>query len=296
MKPPVRTATLGIVQMRCEADPEANLERAAAHIREAAARGAEIVCLPELFRSLYFCQAENHDHFGLAEPVPGPTTERIGALAAELGVVVVASLFERRAPGLYHNTAAVIDADGTMLGRYRKMHIPDDPLFYEKFYFAPGDLGFRSWETRKGRLGVCICWDQWFPESARLTALAGAEILFFPTAIGWHPSEKAEFGAAQRDAWITVQRSHAIANGCFVAAVNRVGHEAPEGGDGLEFFGSSFVCAPDGTILAQADTASEEVLVVPVDLGQIDVQRVHWPFLRDRRIDAYGGLTARMID
>jgi N-carbamoylputrescine amidase len=296
MSEPKRNTAIGIVQMRCVADPAENLDRAVGSIGEAAGKGAEIICLPELFRSLYFCQAEKHGYFDLAEPIPGPTTDRLGALAKELEIVLVASLFERRAAGVFHNTAVVFDSDGTLMGRYRKMHIPDDPLYYEKFYFTPGDLGFRSWPTKKGNVGVCVCWDQWYPEAARLTALAGADLLFYPTAIGWHPSEKAAFGEAQRDAWITMQRSHAIANGCFVAAANRVGHETPEGGDGIEFFGSSFICDPGGVMLAQADAASEMVLVAAIDTGRIDEQRVHWPFFRDRRIDAYGGLSSRVID
>lgn len=292
-----RTIGIGLIQMRCGEDPAANLERAAAGVRDAARRGADIVCLPELFRSQYFCQAERHEAFALAEPIPGPTTAALEALARELGIVVIAPLFERRAAGLYHNTAAVIDADGRTLGRYRKMHIPDDPLYYEKFYFTPGDLGFRAWRTAKGAVGVCICWDQWFPEAARLTALAGAEVLFFPTAIGWHPAEKAACGAAQREAWRTIQRAHAIANGCYVAAVNRVGHECPAGGDGLEFWGGSFVCGPGGELLAAAaEPAAEEVLVVTVDLARVERQRQQWPFLRDRRTDAYGPLVERWHD
>jgi N-carbamoylputrescine amidase len=282
--------------MRCGKDPARNLATAIAHIRTAARRGARIVCLPELFRSHYFCQAEDHAHFALAEPVPGPTTAALGELARELGVVIVASLFERRAAGVYHNTAAVLDADGRLVGKYRKMHIPDDPLYYEKFYFTPGDLGFPAWPTRYGRLGTLVCWDQWYPEAARLTTLRGAEILFYPTAIGWHPSEKAEHGETQHDAWETVQRSHAIANGVFVAVPNRVGHEAPAGGPGIEFWGRSFVVDPTGRVLARAGAEREEVLVVACDLGAVDVARTHWPFLRDRRIDAYGELTKRLVD
>ncbi|MCU0491685.1 MAG: carbon-nitrogen hydrolase [Chloroflexaceae bacterium] len=286
---------IGLVQMRCTNDAQANMEKAIAGVREAAAKGANIVCLPELFRSLYFCQSEEHVNFDLAEPVPGPSTETLGALARELGVVIIASLFEKRAHGLYHNTTAVLDADGSYLGKYRKMHIPDDPLFYEKFYFTPGDLGFKVFPTRYGRLGVLICWDQWYPEGARLTALRGAEVLFYPTAIGWHPSEKAQHGVAQHQSWELIQRSHGIANGCYVVSVNRTGHEGdPEGG--IEFWGQSFVSDPQGTILAKAGVEGEAVLVVPVNLGKLDVQRTHWPFLRDRRIDAYGELTKRFID
>lgn len=287
---------IGVVQNTCSADLEANVAAAERGLREAAARGANIVCLQELFRSVYFCQVEDHKYFDLAEPIPGPTTEKMQALARELGIVIVASLFERRAPGLYHNTAAVIDADGSFLGKYRKMHIPDDPLFYEKFYFTPGDLGFRAWDTRFGRIGVLVCWDQWYPEAARLTALQGAQILFYPTAIGWHPKEKAAHGLRQHASWETVQRGHAVANGCYVAVPNRIGHEAPDGGDGIEFWGQSFIADPAGQILAKGSVAEEEVLVVDADLSLVDTQRTHWPFLRDRRIDAYGDITRRFID
>ncbi len=290
------TVRLGIVQMRCGPDPQRNLEVAMRHVRAAAARGAEIVCLPELFRSQYFCQAEDHANFALAEPVPGPTTHVLGDLARELGVVIVASLFERRAAGVYHNTAAVLDADGAMVGKYRKMHIPDDPLYYEKFYFTPGDLGFQAWRTRKACVGTLVCWDQWYPEAARLTALRGAEIIVYPTAIGWHPAEKAEYGRAQHAAWETVQRGHAIANGVFVAVPNRVGHETPVGGPGIEFWGQSFVVDPTGRVLARASTDREQVLVVACDLGALDQARTHWPFLRDRRVDAYGDITRRLVD
>ena len=289
-----RPVRLGLVQMRCDADPAANLARLTERLREAAARGATLVCTQELFRSEYFCQREDHAFFRLAEPIPGPSTDALCALARELGVVIVGSLFEKRAEGLYHNTAVIIDADGRLLGRYRKMHIPDDPLYYEKFYFTPGDLGFRAWDTKVGRIGVLICWDQWYPEAARLTALQGAEILFYPTAIGWHPSEKAEYGAAQRDAWETIQRGHAVANGVFVAAVNRVGHEGPKEG-GIEFWGNTFVADPAGVVLHRAGQA-EEVAIVDIDLARVDTHRTHWPFLRDRRIDAYGDLTRRFID
>jgi N-carbamoylputrescine amidase len=288
------TVTLGLVQMRMTADSEENLSRAMDRVREAAKQGAQVICLPELFQSPYFCQTEDHEHFRLAEPIPGPGTEKLGRLAKELGVVLIASLFEKRAEGLYHNTTAVLDADGSYLGKYRKMHIPDDPNFYEKFYFTPGDLGYLTWETAYARAGVLICWDQWYPEAARLTAISGAQILFYPTAIGWLVPEKAEFGAAQQASWETIQRSHAIANGVFVAAVNRVGLE-PGPNQGIEFWGGSFIAGPNGQILAKAG-AGEEVLVVPVDLRQVDFARTHWPFLRDRRIDSYGDLTRRYID
>jgi N-carbamoylputrescine amidase len=288
--------TLGLLQHACTADPAANLQKTLALAEQAAQRGAKIICTQELFRSQYFCQSENHDNFKLAESIPGPSTEAFQKLARQYGVVIVASLFEKRASGLYHNTAVIIDADGSLLGIYRKMHIPDDPLFYEKFYFTPGDTGFRAWQTKYGRIGVLVCWDQWYPEAARLTALQGAELLIYPTAIGWHPSEKAEYGVNQHGAWETIQRGHAVANGCYVAAINRVGHEAPVGGDGLEFWGQSFVAGTSGQILAKASLDKEEILLVPIDLGKVDVTRTHWPFLRDRRIDAYGDLTKRFID
>ncbi|KAB2643652.1 MAG: carbon-nitrogen hydrolase [Verrucomicrobia bacterium] len=287
---------VGLVQMRCSADPLLNLEKAQLFIKEAAARGAQVVCLPELFLSEYFCQKEDHSYFELAEPIPGPTTMALGALAKEYGIVVIGSLFERRAPGLYHNSAAILDADGTYLGKYRKMHIPDDPLFYEKFYFTPGDLGFRSWSTQAGRIGVLICWDQWYPEAARLTALRGAEVLFYPTAIGWHPSEKKEFGKKQKEAWQLAQRAHALANGVYVAGINRIGHEAPAGGEGLEFWGSSLIAAPDGSLVVEASENEEEVLIADLDLSLLNTQRTHWPFLRDRRIDAYEGMNQRYLD
>jgi N-carbamoylputrescine amidase len=286
---------VGLVQMRCGLDPAENLERAVGFVREAARRGAQVVCLPELFRSQYFCQREDVALFDLAETIPGPSTEALGPLAKELGVVLIASLFEKRAPGLYHNTVVVLDTDGTNLGLYRKMHIPDDPLFYEKFYFTPGDLGFKSFQTAHGRLGTLICWDQWYPEGARLTALTGAEMLFYPTAIGWHPKEKAEYGAAQASAWQTIQRSHAIANGLYVAAVNRVGHEGPAGG-GIEFWGGSFVADPFGVVLAEASRTEEEILIVECDPQRTEDVRRNWPFLRDRRIDAYAPITRRMLD
>ncbi len=288
--------TLGLIQMRCSADPRENLAKAVARVREAAGRGAQIICLQELFTSQYFCQVEDHKYFGLAEEIPGPSTEALCAVARELKVVVIASLFEKRSAGLYHNTAAIIDADGAYLGKYRKMHIPDDPLFYEKFYFTPGDLGFRAWQTKYAKIGVCVCWDQWYPEAARLTSLHGAQILFYPTAIGWHPTEKAAHGRKQHDSWETIQRSHAIANGCYVAVPNRVGHEAPDGGDGIEFWGQSFVADPSGQIVAKASVQEEEILIVEADLESMDQQRTHWPFLRDRRIDAYADLQKRFID
>jgi N-carbamoylputrescine amidase len=293
----VKKLNVGLVQQSCTADREENIAKSVAGVREAAAKGAELVVLQELHRSLYFCQGEDICCFDLAEPIPGPSTELFGALARELGVVIVASLFERRGPGLYHNTAVVLEKDGSIAGRYRKMHIPDDPAYYEKFYFTPGDLGFEPIATSVGRLGLLVCWDQWFPEAARITALMGAQVLFYPTAIGWHPAEKAEFGAAQRDAWLTMQRSHAIANGCYVAAVNRVGHEreTPDA-VGLEFWGTTFLCDPYGVVVAQAATDREETLVAPVDLAKVQEMRRHWPFLRDRRVDAYGDLTRRFRD
>ena len=295
---PAQTVKIGLIQTSCSASPDANLKQTLALVERAARQGAQIISTQELFRSQYFCQSEDHKHFKLAEKIPGPSTAAFQKLAKKHKVVVIASLFEKRAAGVYHNTAAIIDADGALLGIYRKMHIPDDPLYYEKFYFTPGDLGFKTWNTRYGKIGVLICWDQWYPEAARLTALQGAEIIFYPTAIGWHPSEKKKLGAMQHDAWETVQRSHAVANGCFVASVNRVGHEILEGvgGDGIEFWGRSFVAGTSGEILAKAGSAQEEILIVPVDLAKVDTARTHWPFLRDRRIDAYGGLTQRLID
>jgi len=287
---------IGLLQHACSGDPAANLRKTLALAGKAAARGANIICTQELFRSPYFCQSEDYGNFRLAEKIPGPTTEAFQRFAKKKGVVVVASLFERRASGLYHNTAVVIDADGKLLGIYRKMHIPDDPLYYEKFYFTPGDTGFRAFDTRFGRIGVLICWDQWYPEAARLTALQGAEIIFYPTAIGWHPAEKAEMGERQHGAWETVQRAHAVANGCFVAVCNRIGHETPVGGPGIEFWGQSFVAGTSGQILAKAPSDEERVLVVPVDLADVDDTRTHWPFLRDRRIDAYSDLTKRFSD
>lgn len=287
---------LGLVQMRCVIDPPENVKKAESMIRAAASEGANIICLPEIFNTIYFCQIEDHKYFDLAEEIPGPTTNRLAKLAGDLGVVIVAPIFEKRAAGLYHNSAAIIDADGSLLGKYRKMHIPDDPLFYEKFYFTPSDLGFKSWKTRFATIGVLICWDQWYPEGARLTALRGAEILFYPTAIGWHPSEKTEFGKQQHASWETIQRSHAIANGCYVAVPNRMGHETPIGGDGIEFWGQSFVADPSGEIIGKASTDKEETLIIEVDLKKLDRQRTHWPFLRDRRVDAYAEISRRYID
>jgi N-carbamoylputrescine amidase len=288
---------VGLVQMSMAPRPEDNVAKAEERVREAASRGAEVVCLPELYRTPYFCQKEDHANFALAETVPGPSTEALSRVAKQAGVAVVVPIFERRAPGVYHNSAVILDADGKVAGLYRKMHIPDDPLFYEKFYFAPGDLGFQAFDVGPGRIGTLICWDQWYPEGARLTALRGAAVLFYPTAIGWHPSEKAEHGTSQRSAWQTIQRSHAIANGVYVAVVNRVGHERPaEGGDGLEFWGSSFLADPIGVVIAEASTDREEILVGEVSLPRIDEVRTHWPFLRDRRIDAYAGIEQRFLD
>ncbi len=282
---------VALLQMQCGPSKQVNVERALESIAQAASRGVDVLCLPELFAGTYPCQSEDHACFDEAEPLDGATAQALQASAQEQGIVLIGSLFERRAPGLFHNSAVVYDADGTRRGVYRKMHIPDDPLYYEKFYFTPGDLGFTAPRTSLGKLGVCVCWDQWFPEAARLTALAGAQIIFYPTAIGWHPSEKAEYGAAQHDAWETMMRSHAIANGVFVAAVNRVGVE----GD-LEFWGAAFVADPAGRILARASHEHPELLIVPCDLALIEATRTHWPFLRDRRVDAYGGLLSRWLD
>ena len=290
------SVVLGLIQSKCSVDPAENLARTSKKISQAAKDGANIICTQELFASEYFCQIEDHKYFKLGEPIPGPSTAEMQKLARRHKVVIIASLFEKRAAGLYHNTAAIIDATGEMLGIYRKMHIPDDPLYYEKFYFTPGDLGFRSWQTKYGKIGVCVCWDQWYPEAARLTAMQGAEILFYPTAIGWHPKEKSEYGENQHAAWELMQRSHAVANGCYVAAVNRIGLEKPDGGDGIEFWGQSFVAAPSGQIMTRASVDKEETLLVPVDLTQVEFSRTHWPFLRDRRVDAYGDLSKRFID
>jgi len=283
--------SLGLIQMSCSEHPEENLAKAVERVTQAAQQGARIICLQELFRSRYFCQSEDTDRFRLAEPIPGPTTERLSRLAARHAIVLIASLFEKRAEGLFHNTAVVIDADGTLIGKYRKMHIPDDPLYYEKFYFTPGDLGFQTFQTRYARVGVLVCWDQWFPEGARLAALSGAQILFYPTAIGWHLAEKPKARQAQHEAWEIVQRGHAVANGVYVAAVNRVGTE-----DGLQFWGASFISDPFGRLLARASQEAEETLMASCELGKIDTVRQHWPFLRDRRIDAYGNLTKRYLD
>ena len=288
---PHPTVNVALIQMRCSPNKETNLAAAVERIAEAARRGAHIVCLQELFATPYPCQSEDHARFSDAEPLDGPTAQRLAATAAKHHVVVIGSLFERRAPGVYHNTAVVFDADGTRAGVYRKMHIPDDPLYYEKFYFAPGDLGFQSFPTRFGRVGVCVCWDQWFPEAARLTALAGAEIIFYPTAIGWLPGEKEPYGQSQWSAWETVMRSHAICNGLFVAAANRVGIEGQ-----IEFWGASFVCDPYGNVLARASHSDEAVLITPCDLQLVETARTYWPFLRDRRIDAYQGLLKRYLD
>ena len=288
---PNRLTKLGLVQLACQADPVVNIDRTIAQIESAAKLGADIVCLPELFSTQYFCQTQNHDNFQLAESIPGPLTDRLSRLSRELGIVIVSSHFERRAAGLFHNTAVTFDTDGKIAGRYRKMHIPDDPNFEEKFYFTPGDLGFQAAQTQHGKLGVCVCWDQWFPEAARLTAMAGAEILIYPTAIGWLADEKEAYGESQLDAWITIMRSHAIANGVFVVAINRVGNE-----DSIEFWGASFVCDPYGNLIARAETGAEQTLIVDIDLSQIEAARTWWPFLRDRRIDAYQDLTKRMSD
>jgi len=290
--------TLGLLQTDVSADPAVNLRKNLALVEQAAKRGAKIICTQELFRSQYFCQSEDHEHFKLAETIPGPSTDAFCKLAKKHKVVIIASLFERRASGLYHNTAAIIDADGSLMGIYRKMHIPDDPLYYEKFYFTPGDLGFKAWQTKYAKIGVLVCWDQWYPEAARLTAMQGAEILFYPTAIGWHPGEKARYGLRQHGAWETIQRAHAVANGCYVATTNRIGHEVLKGvgGDGIEFWGQSFVAGTSGEIIAKAGCDKEEILLVPVDLENVDTTRTHWPFLRDRRIDAYGDLTRRFSD
>jgi len=292
--PPADKFRIALIQASCAIDPNQNLAKTEWKIREAAAAGAQIVCLQELFRSQYFCREENHELFALAEPIPGPSTQALGKLARELGIVVIASLFERRSAGLYHNTVAVLGTDGEVAGIYRKMHIPDDPLYYEKFYFTPGDLGFLNFDTPFGRIGTLICWDQWYPEGARLSSLGGANILFYPTAIGWHPSEKAQYGAAQLDAWQTIQRSHAIANGIYVAAANRVGCEGPPGA-GIEFWGSSFVADPFGQVIAQASSDREEMLIAECDPARQEEVRQHWPFLRDRRIDAYAPIVNRWL-
>ena len=287
---------VGLVQMSMTPNPDENLQHAVERVEEAARQGAQVICLPELFRSQYFCQTEDAALFDLAEPVPGPSTEALGRVAREHRVTVIVPVFERRAAGLYHNSAAIIDEQGRISGIYRKMHIPDDPAYYEKFYFTPGDLGFRAFDTNVGRVGTLICWDQWYPEGARLTALRGASVLFYPTAIGWHPYEKDEFGAQQRDAWRTIQRAHAIANGVYVAAVNRVGHENPAGGAGVEFWGTSFVADPFGVVIAEGGIDREETLIAEVDTKRIEDVRRNWPFLRDRRVDAYAGIERRFLD
>ena len=293
---------LGLVQMSATPEPDKNLQRAIDRVHQAAAKGAQIVCLPELFQTQYFCQREDAALFDLAEPIPGPTTARLSEVAKQLKVVLVASLFEKRAPGVYHNTAVMIDSDGSLRGIYRKMHIPDDPLYYEKFYFTPGDLGFKAFDTQVGRVGTLVCWDQWYPEGARLTALQGAQVLFYPTAIGWHPDEKEQFGQTQYDAWQTIQRAHAIANGVYVAVVNRVGFEEGDvrgnkaSGKGLEFWGGSFFADPFGRLVAVASHDKEEILIGDVDLRALEDIRRNWPFLRDRRIDAYAPITSRLID
>jgi len=293
---------VGLVQMSATPDPDKNLQRAIDRLHQAEAKGAQIVCLPELFQTQYFCQREDAALFDLAEPIPGPTTARLSEVAKQLRIVLIASLFERRAAGVYHNTAVMIDADGSLRGIYRKMHIPDDPLYYEKFYFTPGDLGFKAFDTQVGRVGTLVCWDQWYPEGARLTALQGAQVLFYPTAIGWHPDEKEHFGEAQFDAWQTIQRAHAIANGVYVAVVNRVGFEEGDvrgnkaAGKGLEFWGGSFLADPFGRVIEQASHDKEEILVGDVDLRALEDIRRNWPFLRDRRIDAYAPITSRLID
>ncbi len=287
--------TVGLVQMACGEAVSTNLDTASTLIGKAADQGAQVICLQELFASRYFCQREDPTCFELAEPIPGPTTARFAALAGDLGVVLVVPIFERREPGVYHNSLVVVDADGVLLGRYRKAHVPDDPLYHEKFYFTPGDLGYPVFETRFARIGTLICWDQWFPEAARLSALAGAELLVYPSAIGWHPSERAAEGAAQHDAWRTIQRAHAIANGVFVAVVNRVGHEGPPDG-GLDFWGQSFVCDPSGQVLKVGSVDRDEVVLAVCDRRRIERQRRGWPFLRDRRVDSYDGLSSRLLD
>jgi N-carbamoylputrescine amidase len=299
--PPARphVVNIGLIQTSCSESPDENLKKTLAQAEKLARDGAQIICTQELFRSQYFCQSEDHKYFQLAEPIPGPSTEAFQKIARKYKTVIVASLFEKRAAGVYHNTAAIIDADGSLLGIYRKMHIPDDPRYYEKYYFTPGDLGFQAFELDGARIGALICWDQWYPEAARLTALRGAEILFYPTAIGWHPEEKAEYGARQRDAWETAQRAHAIANGCFVVAVNRFGFEpdpVSKTGGGIEFWGSSFIAEPDGSVLFRAPEAVEAVHVAELDLWHIARQRHGWPFLRDRRIDAYADITRRYVE
>jgi N-carbamoylputrescine amidase len=294
---PATRLKVALIQMRMGEDPEANLRHALDLTGQAIQGGAKLICLPELFRSRYFCQSENAEHFALAEPVPGPTIAAFEPLARQHGVAIVLSVFERRAAGLYHNTAVVLDGERGSIGKYRKMHIPDDPRYYEKYYFTPGDLGFQSFATQAGKIGTLVCWDQWYPESARLTALQGAEILVYPTAIGWHPEEKAQVGERQHAAWETIQRGHAIANGCFVIAVNRTGFEPdPAGSGGIEFWGQSFVAAPDGRLILKGPSDREALLLADIDLSEVERQRQGWPFLRDRRIDAYADITKRYRD
>jgi N-carbamoylputrescine amidase len=291
------TLPTALIQMKCSADPADNLERALGFTRQAAGNGARLICLPELFRSRYFCQSEDSAHFALAEPVPGPSTQAFAEIAAESGATIVISLFERRAPGLFHNTAAVIDGARGYAGKYRKMHIPDDPRYYEKYYFTPGDLGFQSFPTGAGNLGVLVCWDQWYPEAARLTALKGAEILIYPTAIGWHPEEKDRVGERQHDAWELAQRAHAVANGCYVLSINRTGFEPdPTGNGGIEFWGQSFAVAPDGRVLVRGPADAEAILELELQTSEVEAFRIGWPFLRDRRIDAYEDITRRFSD
>ena len=302
-KPNSSTVHIALTQMSCVEDVKINRANQAKLVEQAAKQGAKIICTQEMFASQYFCQVEDHRFFKLAETIPGPSTDLFCKIAKKYRCVIIASLFEKRAAGLYHNTAAVIDADGSILGIYRKMHIPDDPLYYEKFYFTPGDTGFRSWKTKHAKIGVLICWDQWYPEGARLTALQGAEILFYPTAIGWHPTEKKQYGEAQHDSWELMQRSHAVANGCYVCAPNRIGLEKILGPDGkpvndagIQFWGQSFVASPNGQVTKRASVDREEVIVVPCDLSNVEFSRTHWPFLRDRRVDAYQDLTSRFVD
>ncbi len=288
---------VGLVQMSMREDLDANLKKAVEFVREAAAKGAKVVCLPEMFRSQYFCQVEDHDNFDLAETIPGPSTASLAKVADETGATIIAPLFEERALGLYHNSLVIIKPGEQVVGVYRKMHIPDDPAYYEKFYFAPGDLGFKTFDTEVGRIGTLICWDQWYPEGARLTALQGAEVLFYPTAIGWHPQEKDQYGASQLDAWRTIQRSHSIANGVYVAGVNRVGHEITvDGTPGIQFWGKTFLSDPFGVIVAEADSEAEQLVIGEIDPARIQEVRRNWPFLRDRRVDAYGDITKRFID
>ena len=302
-RPSSSTVRVAVTQMACVADVRANRARQLHLLEKAAKGGAKILCTQEMFASQYFCQAEDHRFFSLAESIPGPSTDAFAKLARKYKAVIVASLFERRAPGLYHNTAAVIDADGSLMGVYCKMHIPDDPLYYEKFYFTTGDTGFKAWKTKHANIGVLICWDQWFPEGARLTAMQGADILFYPTAIGWHPTEKKQYGKAQHESWELIQRSHAVANGCFVCSPNRIGTEKvlgadgkPVNADGIQFWGQSFITSPDGQVIERASVDREQALVADLDLAKVEFSRTHWPFLRDRRIDAYGGLTRRYGD